>query len=377
MTPIGLLPAAANTTVTTDSTKVLIDIVANRGFKKVLLVTGTKSFGWFEASKLVRHLAQISEVTRWVTRKPFPDVTELEAGLALAKSNKPDLIIGIGGGTVLDLAKLLAALTGKHTVATEAIRRGSRFDHRNVGLALCPTTAGSGAEATHFAVLYHDNQKNSITGRALVADHVVLDPEPLKTLPRDQIAASGLDALCQCIESIWSNSQTVASRRVARKGLQLLQANLVRFFEGDESRADAMQLGSHLSGKAINMTKTTGPHSLSYYLTSEFQVPHGIAVASTIGLFLDHHNHILDRTPAIVSPAFRDGMRIINSSLGTGDANSGTIFFNLLFSQLGLEQPDHYWPKDAEGLAGWSKSANPERRANHPTSYPKIGGVWF
>ena len=370
-------PAPAERTVAGGSVGHITQQVRSQEFRRVLLVTGTKSFKWFDDEGLVGLLSSTALVERVSVKKPYPELSELTEGLKVSRFFQPDVVIGIGGGSVLDMAKLIASMIGADDTPADAIRLGAQFNRRRVALFLVPTTAGSGAEATHFAVLYKDGTKYSIKGHALCADYVVLDPGPLTTASRHQMAASGLDALSQCIESIWSRKQTETSARSATEGLHLISENLIAYCNGDYSRASDMQWGSHLSGQAINVSQTTGPHSLSYHLTAEYGVPHGIAVAATIGHFIDHHNGVVSRTPAAASSDLARSMGVINSILGTALPRSGQTHFSRVFNQLGLKEPDEYLPRDVDGLIRWSTSANPERRANHPTSYPKISGTWL
>jgi len=345
--------------------------ISDGGFRKVLLVTGKQSFIWFEEKGFVPLLEQEVSVLQWSNFLPNPDIDELREGLALAEKYRPDVIIGIGGGSVLDMAKLLAALLDNPAKSQDLFVEGSSFDNRKVALALVPTTAGSGAESTHFAVLYRKGVKYSVTGRALIANHITLDPELLKTGLADQLAASGLDALSQCIESLWSRRSTSSSFRYAEEALELLAQNLVPFVGGEADRARQMQWASHLSGQAINISRTTGPHALSYYLTSEHRVPHGIAAASTVGYFIDHHNDLLQSNFYSSSNVLGKSMDVINRRLGLR-GGTGVAHFRQLFSQLGLSDPETYWPATTEGRKRWLSSANADRLQNHPTNLPDL-----
>jgi len=351
----------------------LRNYVADCGFRRALLITGKQSFVWFEEKNFIPSLEGEISVKRWSDFLPNPDSKELREGLTLAQKYDPDVVIGIGGGSVLDMAKLIAALMDNPSSSKDLFVSGADFDHRKVSLVLVPTTAGSGAEATHFAVLYRDGVKHSIAGKALNADYIALDSDLVKTASPEQLAASGLDALCQCIESLWSRKTTPSSLDYAEEGLTVLAQNLVAFVKGDSDSAREMQWASHLSGQAINISRTTGPHALSYHLTAEYQVPHGIAAASTVGHFIDHHNELLRSDSYGFSSALGRSMGIINRRLGLSGDRAGSIYFSMLFSQLGLTQPERYWPPSVEGRRAWLSSANSERLENHPTDLPKLG----
>lgn len=344
----------------------LIDYVSNKHFKSVFLVTGHRSFSWFEDREFIGKLSGIAEVTRWSEARPNPEFLNLKEGLEVVAAANPDIIVGVGGGSVLDMAKLLAVLHQRDLAEVDAVTSGTLdLTTREVHLALVPTTAGSGAEATHFSVLYRDGTKFSIAGSGLLPDHIVLDPLLVTSGDQMQLAASGLDALCQCVESIWAQGATDQSTKHAVEGLQLIAQSLVGFVQGDDSLAGDIQWGSHLGGHAINISKTTASHALSYFLTMRFGVPHGIAVASTLGYFIEHHSKMgtRDRNADSISDS---ALSQIRETLGLKQAESAIEYFETLFTQLGLPTPRSYWPQDSGSVSEWLRSANPERLGNHP-----------
>ena len=349
----------------------LIDYISNKHFKRVFLVTGHRSFSWFEDRGFIDKLSDIAEVTRWSEARPNPEFLNLKEGLEEVAAANPDIIVGIGGGSVLDIAKLLAVLQHRNPADVDAVTSGTLdLTTREVHLALVPTTAGSGAEATHFSVLYRDGAKFSIAGSGLLPDHIVLDPGLVTSGDQMQLAASGLDALCQCVESMWAKSATDQSTKHAVEGLQLVASSLVAFVHADDSLAGDVQWGSHLGGHAINTSKTTASHALSYFLTMRFGVPHGIAVASTLGYFIEHHSKMgtQNRNSADI-PDF--ALKQIRESLGLDEADSAIEYFEALFGQLGLATPRSYWPQDSDSVNEWLRSANPERLGNHPVRLGK------
>lgn len=344
----------------------LIDYISKKHFTRVFLVTGHRSFSWFEDRGFIEKLSGIAEVTRWSEARPNPEFLNLKEGLEVLAAANPDIIVGIGGGSVLDMAKLLAVLHHREDAEVDSVTSGTLdLTTREVHLALVPTTAGSGAEATHFSVLYRDGSKFSIAGNGLLPDHIVLDPSLVTSGDQMQLAASGLDALCQCVESMWAKGATDQSRKHAVEGLQLISQSLVGFVKGNDSLAGDVQWGSHLGGHAINTSKTTASHALSYFLTMRFGVPHGIAVASTLGYFIEHHSKMgtqirnADSIPDLALSQIRE-------ALGLKQADSAIEYFETLFSQLGLPTPRSYWPQDSGSVNEWLRSANPERLGNHP-----------
>jgi len=248
----------------------------------------------------------------------------------------PQVMVAIGGGSVIDLAKLLL----------HHMRVRPRF-------VAVPTTAGSGSEATPFAVAYEDGEKISVASPALLPDWALLDPGLLSGQTAFQRAVSGMDALAQAIESIWSLHATEASRALAGEAIRLLLQHLPAFVEGREEAGRAVLEAAHGAGKAIAMTRTTGPHALSYYLTSRHGIPHGQAVAFFLPLFFLYNASC----PALEASVF--------PALGVRDAEEGFRFMRKFIADLGL--PVQWQMKvDTDALL---RSVNRERFGNNPLPF--------
>ena len=156
-----------------------------------------------------------------------------------------------------------------------------------------PTTAGTGSEATHFAVVYVDGEKYSLAHPYLVPAYAVIDPLLTYSLPAGVTAASGLDAFCQAIESIWAVGATDVSHTFATEAARLAVQHLRAAVQNPTDTARAgMCRAAHLSGKAINISKTTAPHALSYVLTAEYGLAHGVAVALTLAPMLQYNAQV-------------------------------------------------------------------------------------
>ena len=349
--------------------------IESRGFQRIFLVTGRKSFEWFSSRGFVPTLASQASVQHWSGVNPNPTFENLLEGIRRCRAFRPDLVLGVGGGSVIDMSKLVAALLGSEFSDLDCAL-AQNLDERETELVVVPTTAGSGAEATNFSVLYRDGVKLSISGESLLADHVVLDPALVRSGTRNQLAASGLDALCQCIESIWAKGKTPESQSYAVDGLRLVSHNLVSFVNGDFSKASAMQWGAYQAGRAIRISKTTAPHAFSYYLTTERDVPHGIGVAATVGYFIDYHWQILGASSGDDLTQLAKDMAVVYEILGlSADASSGRNYFEKLFRDLGLGGPEDFWPKEIGDLNKWLDSANPSRMENHPLELAR--GAWM
>ncbi len=225
--------------------------------------------------------------------EPNPNLQDLQRGLDAFRKTPCDAVLAVGGGTAIDLAKLIAAVTGQQGSARQIIQADAAIENAAVPSIAVPTTAGTGSEATHFAVIYVDDQKYSVAHESLLPDYAIVDPCLTARLPPPITACTGLDALVQAIESIWSVNSTDQSRMWATQSLALTAGHLrdAVLAPSPDDRL-AMSKAAHLAGKAINISLTTAPHAVSYILTSRYRVPHGCAVALTLAAILVYNSQV-------------------------------------------------------------------------------------
>lgn len=343
------------------------------GAKRVLLVCGRRSFEASGASAMLSDLEVVAKVQRWSDFAPNTDSADLRIGLDVMRKFEPDVVIGVGGGSAMDMAKLLCGfrdVADDHVL--DSIRSGLKTQTRRERLVLVPTTSGSGAEATHFAVVYIGDEKYSIGGDAMRADIIALDPTLAVSGSRYQRATSGIDAVCQAIESLWAVAATDRSRLFARAALRTSLPAIERFVNDPDSlSARAMSLASHFSGRAIDISRTTAAHALSYGLTKRHGISHGHAVALTVPAFIAAHGTLpLNRLQPSVTPAVHQrAMRIVAGELGVSAAAEARKRFQLLTHALGLR---HTIENDlspelvADQLVA---TVNAERLANNPVRF--------
>ena len=355
------------------------EIVRARGSVRVLLVTGKRSFRASGADRLLAGLEAVAEVRRWSDFRPNTDAADLAVGLGVVEDFGPDLILAVGGGSAMDMAKLLCAYEGtsREAALLKGIRAGGSVDDRRMQLVLAPTTSGSGAEATRFAVVYIGDDKFSIAGPAMLPDAVILDPSLTRSGSRYQRATSGIDAVAQAIESLWATGATERSRGFARHALRLLLPNIEPFVnEADAEASHRMALGSHLAGRAIDISKTTAAHALSYGITKGYGVSHGHAVALTLGAFIEAHADASSSSlqPGIDSTTHNQNMQIILSLLAAGNGTEAADNFTALLERLGLNPS-----LPAAGLVEEKQrdhlivGVNTERLGNNPVLFDKAG----
>lgn len=348
------------------------EVVAALGARRVLLVCGRRSFEASGAASILPSLAGAVALRRWSEFAPNTDAADLARGLAIVEEFRPELVLAIGGGSAMDMAKLLTGFAGITDPAKlfEAIRSGDKIARRELGLVLAPTTSGSGSEATHFAVVYIDDDKYSVGGDGLRPDAVILDPALSRSGSPYQKATSGIDAVAQAIESLWAVAATERSRRWARHALRLLLPAIEPFVHtGGEAPARAMAIGSHLAGRAIDISRTTAAHALSYGITKRYGLSHGHAVAVTLGAFIELHGHATpDQLAPGISPGDLDGgMQTVLAALAADSPVAASRNFTALVERIGLPvglpETDAGRREQAEALA---QGVNVERLNNNP-----------
>ena len=239
--------------------------------KKVLLIVGSKSFKVLNSNLLLKKiLANGGEYKILKKKRDLISNIEIAEHLLEIEFFIPEIIIAMGGGSVIDLAKLI-------------IYHNYLNHKNNLKFIVIPTTCGSGSESTSFAVVYENGIKNSIQSNLISPDKIVHDPSLLKFLPKKALWSSISDSFCQSIESLWSKNSNKISKGHALKSLKLI----VKAIENTEKpNLKKLLIASFHSGCAINISKTTGPHSFSYFLSYKYSIPHGLAVLFTMKEFL-------------------------------------------------------------------------------------------
>ncbi len=254
--------------------------------KRVFLVTGKDSYSSSGAKSAIEPQLKQSELYRHADFEPNPQYEDILKGAEKFNEFGPDMVIAVGGGSAIDTAKLISVLP-PDAAAIKQILKGNRpVPERKVPFIAIPTTAGSGSEATHFAVCYLQRTKYSVKSAFLLPDHVVLDAELTYSLPFDITAATAFDAFTQAVESYWAVGATEESRKYAAESIERFKNVYDRLITSPEEKTrEEMMKVAHLAGKAINISKTTACHAASYALTMHFGLPHGQAVILTLPEF--------------------------------------------------------------------------------------------
>lgn len=243
---------------------------------------------------LNEQLAQVHPLY-YTAIEPNPTREQVADAQRALGGKSPAYIVAIGGGSVLDFAK-----AWRH------------YEGSSAPLIAVPTTAGTGSEATQFAVIYINGSKVSLDSPELLPEVAIIDSALTEAAPRSLKASCAMDAYCQAIESYWARAATEESRAYALEAIALCRECLVAAVNSTEAYAnEQLARASHMAGKAINISRTTAAHALSYRITSQYGVPHGHAVALSIaGLFEKNMTAIPDLPRLLAAMGIEaDGVR--------------------------------------------------------------------
>ncbi|WP_213949508.1 iron-containing alcohol dehydrogenase PsrA [Luteibacter sp. dw_328] len=215
--------------------------------------------------------------------EPNPTLAMLQTVCAQMEAlpTKPDVLVALGGGSVMDSAKVLATGHGRWQPVVEALNNPAADVPRAMPIIAIPTTSGTGSEVTCWATVWdpENDRKLSLSRDDLYPEAVVVDPRLVAGLPRSVTIASGLDALSHALESLWNKNASPITRSLAVQAAKEIMRGLARL-NGDLHDLDArtlMALGSLRAGLAFSNTRTALAHNISYPITLRQGIAHGIA----------------------------------------------------------------------------------------------------
>lgn len=308
----------------------------------------------------IEKLSNRIKVVKFDDFQPNPLYESVTEGVKLFLENSCDGIMAVGGGSAIDVAK--------------CIKLYSNMDHsRNyleqtivpntIPFLAMPTTAGTGSEATRYAVIYYNDAKQSVTHESCIPEAVVFDTSALFTLPLYQKKSTLLDAFCHAVESFWSVNSTEESRSYSKTAIEMILQNIDAYLKNEEKAASEMLKAAHIAGKAINITQTTAGHAMCYKITSLFHVAHGHAAALCdrvlFAWMVEHPELCIDQR----GPGYLESILLqIAQAMGETTAAGGAERLKQIFSELELEVPE----AGEEQFELLKTSVNPVRLKNHP-----------
>ena len=302
------------------------------------------------------------EFARFSSFTPNPLYEQVVEGVEFFNDEKCEAILVVGGGSAIDVAKCIKLFSNMDH-SQNYLGQEARSDS-NIPLIAVPTTAGTGSEATRFAVVYYKGEKQSIANDGIVPDYAVLIADNLKTLPAYQKKCALLDALCQAIESWWSVNSTEESVEYSKLSAGLIRDNFERYLQGDETANEKIMLASNYSGRAINITQTTAPHAMSYKLTSLYNIAHGHAVALCMPkvwryMYMNIELSIHPKGPDFLSGVFES----IALTLNCPSVEDAIEYFEDILKKHGMTGPENASSAELELLVS---SVNTTRLKNNP-----------
>lgn len=223
-----------------------------------------------------------AEVTLFLDLPAEPTRDQAQSVVVAFHACQADTIVAVGGGSVMDIAKLCSILANSHNTVNDLLDHPT-IGKRLVSSVMIPTTAGTGAEATPNAIVLVPEKelKVGIVCEEMIPDAVILDGEMIRRLPVHIAASTGIDALCHAIECYTSRKATPFSNLYALEALRLIFANIEPACTDPEAldSKNAMLLAAFYAGVAISCSGTTAVHALSYPLGGKYHIPHGVANA--------------------------------------------------------------------------------------------------
>lgn len=292
-------------------------------FARNILIVTTDGFMRRGTVGLIKSMLKSSNIFVCTDFCPNPNVKDVADCVDHFKSKSIGHVIGLGGGSALDVSKVVAImLKNSDYQLDDLVNPNNNHLLKNMTrlpLIAVPTTAGTGSEVTPFATLWdHNNHKKiSISSNYMFPDTALLDPDLTRTLNYDQTLYPALDTMSHALESLWNKNRTPVTISLALRSLLLINKTLPDLLVNldDLNLRKNIQIASLLSGLAISQTKTAIAHSISYPLTAHFGIPHGLASSFTLATIL-RLNVKWERTPKEFISLMRDAREIlVNLSL--------------------------------------------------------------
>ena len=331
--------------------------------EKALIVTGRSSA---KKSGLYDRIASSLEQSGMshllfdkVTQNPL--TTTAEEGASLARENNCDVIIGIGGGSIMDCAKAIAFLAVNTGDINDYIYNRQKSENA-LPLILIPTTCGTGSEGNGFAVLTNpeNGDKKSLRCNAIIPKASIVDPECMMTMPKKVLASVGFDALCHCMEAYTSKNAQPFTDALCEYAMRLTAENLVRVYkgQGDTPTWEKLTLASTIGGMVINTAGVTLAHGMEHPASGLKNIVHGQGLAAL--------------TPAVIEVSQKGNpakFRKISEILSGGtDADCVAAIRGLrkeleldcTLSELGIRKEDIPWmSENCMKVSAASVAANP------------------
>lgn len=337
--------------------------ILSTGCKKILLVCG-RSIERLQIGEYINSLERDMQVSfiRFSGFQPNPQYDSVIKGIEKYREEDCEAILAVGGGSAMDIAKCIKLFYNMN-LSENCIKQ--QMEPNDIKLFAVPTTSGTGSEATRYAVIYQNGEKQSVSDYSCIPSMVVFDASTLQSLPEYQKKVTMLDALCHAIESFWSVNSTEESRGYSKEAIQKILLYLDSYLKNESEGNIGMLEASTIAGKAINITQTTAGHAMCYKLTSLYGLAHGHAAALCVSKLWQYMiNNTADCTDSR-GQVYLDGIFMdIADAFGCTDSMSAIIKFADIIKRFELEIPK----ATVDEYLILKKSVNPVRLKNNPVS---------
>lgn len=338
------------------------DYISKKNIKSIMLVCDT-SIQFLNIRKYFEEIENRKEIKllRFSDFTPNPLYESVEKGVELLRQEQCGLIIAVGGGSAIDVAKCIKLYSN---MASDKNYLKQTIIPNDICLMAMPTTAGTGSEATKYAVIYYKGEKQSVCDESCIPEAVIMDASALKTLPLYQKKATMMDAMCHAIESFWSVNSTDESKKYSAEAIKIIIKNKEKYLSNEDSGNANMLVAANMAGKAINITQTTAGHAMCYKLTSLYGLAHGhaagLCVKALWPYMVNHLDECIDpRGSEYLNGVFDD----IAVAMGKNSVSDAIDFYRDFWESLELETPK---VKDKNDFEILKKSVNPVRLKNNP-----------
>ena len=350
--------------------------------KSIMLVCGNS----IEKQKISEYFNAIPakftcKIIRFSNFAPNPTYKSILEGVKVFRKEQCNGIIAVGGGSAIDVAKCIKLYSNMKGNGENGSFLNQQVipDSNLIPFLAIPTTAGTGSEATKYAVIYYNHEKQSITHESCIPDTVLLDASLLKSLPEYQRKVTMCDALCHAIESFWSINSTNESKEYSKQALEGILKHMEGYLNNTDEGNAGMLMAANTAGKAINITQTTAGHAMSYKITSQYGIAHGHSVALCLREIwpamnnklkrnceeADHTNSCIDSRGVAY---LRDTFEKIASAMDCTSSEQAAWKLNEIFLSLNLDVPNINF-NEAKKLA---VEVNPDRLKNNPIELKTI-----
>ncbi len=338
----------------------LADVIAPGPAGKVLVFTGTGSAKISGALDRITGILSGCNPVFFEGIEPDPALESLERGIEVCRREVPDLIIAVGGGSVIDYAKAVSVLAGEEGEVSDFFRGGRKLKGGRAAFIAVPTTFGTSSEITPYAVMTDtvNGIKITLEDASIFPDRAFIDPKFTLTMPEELVAASCADLLSHAVEAYWNVNATELTDIFALQAIRTFMGSYKRTFESpaDTAARGRIVLAGICAGLAFSNTRTTACHSISYPMTAVFGVPHGMACVLTLGEMLEFN-----------STASGEKLLALCGAMDCGDVREAKQKIGSILKDLRIKtRLRDYGLKKGDLALILDKGFTPERMANNP-----------